>query len=421
MSEQLFRVVVNGEGRHALWPASRGVPAGWRETLQPAARDAALDHVARHWDALKPRRAQAPAQEPSAKPQAASSIDFSLMFFGSDEGGAARDKYEMVVGAARFADEHGFAAVWVPERHFTRMGSLYPNPAVLHAALARETKRIRLRAGSVVLPLHNPVRVAEEWAVVDNLSNGRIELSFAPGWNPGDFALAPERYASRYEVMYSGLRLVQRLWAGETVEATDGEGKQIRVRTYPTPVQKHLPVWITAAGSERSFQQAGQAGTHLLTHLFDQDVEGLARKVELYRQARAAAGHDPKAGKVAVALHTFLADTMEEVQAQVRGPYGEYLKSNLGLLEKLAASRGVPLELGRLKGDELALAIEWLFEKFLRQRSLMGTPDGCVGLVEKLGAAGVQEVACLVDFGPSAGAILDSLPRLARLAGRFRS
>src|SRR5262245_36725957 len=174
------------------------------------------------------------------------------MFFGSDEGDAARDKYEMVIEASRFADANGFSAVWVPERHFTRMGSLYPNPAVLHAAIARETKRIRLRSGSVVLPLHNVIRIAEEWAVVDKLSNGRIELSFAPGWNPGDFVFAPDRYESRYEVMYSGIGKVKRLWAGELFDATDGEGKAVRVRTYPTPVQKDLTVWITCAGSERS-------------------------------------------------------------------------------------------------------------------------------------------------------------------------
>ena len=72
---------------------------------------------------------------------------------------------------------------------------------------------------------------------------------------------------------------VRRLWAGEPFEGTDGAGKPVRVRTYPTPVQKALPMWITAAGSERSFQKAGEMGVDLLTHLFDQDVETLARKV----------------------------------------------------------------------------------------------------------------------------------------------
>src|SRR5262249_17448319 len=158
-----------------------------------------------------------------------------------------------------------------------------------HAALARETKQIRLRAGSVVLPLHDPLRIAEEWAVVDNLSGGRVEVSFAPGWNPGDFAFFPDRYERRYDVLYQGLDVVRRLWRGECVDATDGAGKPICVRTYPTPVQKELPCWITVAGSERSFQQAGQVGADLLTHLFDQDVDTLARRVKLYRQARSEA------------------------------------------------------------------------------------------------------------------------------------
>jgi natural product biosynthesis luciferase-like monooxygenase protein len=220
--------------------------------------------------------------------------------------------------------------------------------------------------------------------------------------------------------MYAGIAQVQRLWAGEMIDATDGEGKPIRVRTYPTPVQKRLPFWITCAGSERSFQQAGQVGADLLTHLFDQDIDTLAKKVSLYRAARAAAGHDPAAGRVAVTLHTFLGETLDGVKEQVRGPYAEYLKSNLGLLEKLAASRGVAIDLKRLGGDELALAIEWLFEKFLKQRSLMGTPDSCAEIVQKLVEVGVQEVACLIDFGPSSRAILDSLPTLGALARRFR-
>lgn len=420
MSEMLFRVLVNERGRHALWPEVRTIPQGWREVATAAPREQALAFVERNWLQLAPRGVAAPKPSGPA-PVKKPCIDFSLMFFGSDEGENAREKYEMVLAASRFADAHHFAGVWVPERHFTRMGSLYPNPAVLHAAIARETKHVRLRAGSVVLPLHHPLRIAEEWAVVDNLSNGRIELSFAPGWNPGDFALAPERYGSRYEVMYAGIQQIRKLWAGQCMQVQDGEGKSIQVRTYPTPIQKELTIWVTCAGSERSFQKAGEIGAYLLTHLFDQDVESLAKKIQLYRQARAQAGLDPASGRVAVTLHTFVGNSLESVKEQVRGPYGEYLLANMGLLEKLAASRGLALDLGRLSKEELSLAIEWLFEKFLKQRSLMGTPDGCADLVQKLIDIEVQEIACLVDFGPSAQAILDNLPSLASLAQRFRS
>ena len=99
-------------------------------------------------------------------------IGFGLIFFASSEAPHDKDKYRLVMESAKIADRYGFSSIWIPERHFTKDGWLYPNPAVLQAAIARETRQIRLHAGSVVLPLHNPIRVAEEWAMVDNLSNG---------------------------------------------------------------------------------------------------------------------------------------------------------------------------------------------------------------------------------------------------------
>src|ERR1700752_4233103 len=123
-------------------------------------------------------------------------LQFSLMFFACTEDVLRTSIYRLIVESARFADEHDFTSVWVPERHFTSFGYLYPNPAILHAALARETKRVQLRAGSVVAPLHDPLRIAEEWSMVDNLSGGRVGISFASGWTPNDFAFFPQRYGS---------------------------------------------------------------------------------------------------------------------------------------------------------------------------------------------------------------------------------
>ncbi|WP_030955279.1 MupA/Atu3671 family FMN-dependent luciferase-like monooxygenase, partial [Streptomyces sp. NRRL S-481] len=172
-------------------------------------------------------------------------MKFSLMFFASDENALAEDaRYDMLLESARFGDAHGFENVWVPERHFTPLGSLYPNPALLHAALARETSRIGLRAGSVVLPLHSPLRVAEEWAVVDNLSGGRAGISLASGWNPNDFAYFPERYAERARHLEEGMEQLRALWRGEAVTATSGTGEPVSLRTYPRPVQRELPLWL---------------------------------------------------------------------------------------------------------------------------------------------------------------------------------
>jgi natural product biosynthesis luciferase-like monooxygenase protein len=346
-------------------------------------------------------------------------VDFSLMFFGGGESEHAREKYRVVIECARFADEHGFAAVWLPERHFTRLGCLYPNPAVLHAALARETKRIRLRAGSVVLPLHHPARVAEEWSVVDNLSDGRVEISFAPGWNPEDFVLAPETYQERHEAMFAAIETVERLWSGQTLRSRSGDGSWVEVTTSPRPLQSRLPKWITAAASPATFRRAGQIGANLLTHLFDLSIDRLAEMITLYRDARRQAGLEPEAGRVAVAMHTFLADDLDAVRRHSYRPFCEYLKSNAGLITKLALSRGMTINASKLTDRQLDEAVDLLFEKFLNGRSLLGTPETCKAQVEQLIKIGVNEVACLLDFGPEPDAILGELDALDRLRRRF--
>jgi alkanesulfonate monooxygenase SsuD/methylene tetrahydromethanopterin reductase-like flavin-dependent oxidoreductase (luciferase family) len=141
-------------------------------------------------------------------------LDLSLFFFTSEESTSPEDKYRLVLDGARFADSHGFASVWTPERHFHAMGALFPNPSLLGVAIAGATRRVGIRAGSVVLPLHDPIRVAEEWAVVDNLSRGRAGVSFASGWHANDFVFAPEKYAERKRHMLEAVDVVRRLWRG---------------------------------------------------------------------------------------------------------------------------------------------------------------------------------------------------------------
>src|SRR5215475_11383150 len=176
------------------------------------------------------------------------SLSFSLYFFSDDGSKDSVDKYRLVLESAKFADRNDFSAVWTPERHFQDFGGLYPNPSVLSAALAMITERVQIRAGSVALPLHNPVRVAEEWSVVDNLSRGRVAVSFASGWHPDDFIFAPEAYELRKEVMFSHIETIQRLWSGETIMMAGADDREVAVRLLPKPLQRHLPIWITSAG-----------------------------------------------------------------------------------------------------------------------------------------------------------------------------
>ncbi len=394
-----YQVVIGATGRTSFWPTRRPIPSGWSPTEIFGTRDQCLAAIARMSEPDTPTRP----------------IDFSLMFFGDQDSDPSGDKYRLLFESARFADEAGFSAVWLPERHFTKFGCLYPSASVLHAALARETKRIGLRAGSVVMPLHHPVRVAEEWAVVDNLSGGRVELAFASGWHPNDFALAPDAYEDRYERMYQGIEQVRTLWRGESLCLRNGTGQDVTVRTYPAPLQSELKMWLTIAGSRETFIKAGEMGLDVLTHLFSQDVEQLAENIRLYRKTRQQFGWPADTGRVSVALHTFVAPTLEEVHQHAKQAYCDYLRSNLGLLKNLALSRGRQMDLETLSSTELDDMLYWAFDKFVGGRSLMGTPESCGHLADDLARIGVTEVACLLDFGPDPEIILTHLKHLATI------
>lgn len=340
-------------------------------------------------------------------------LGFSLYFFSDDGSQAADEKYRLVLESAKFADEHNFSAVWTPERHFQDFGGLYPNPSVLSAALAVLTSRVQIRAGSVALPLHHPVRVAEEWSVVDNLSRGRVAVSFASGWHPDDFIFAPENYEDRKGVMYRHIELIQRLWAGEILNLPGVDGREVAVKILPRPVQPRLPMWVTSAGHPETWIRAGEIGANVLAALIGYSFEDLTERINSYREARARGGHDPQAGIVSMMLHTFVGSSNAVVKEQVRVPFTHYLGTYFKQYENVRVDAGSVTAADR---EAIAAAA---FEHYFDNLTLMGTPAKCARVIEPMIAAGVDEVACLVDFGVEHEAVLESLEYLNELKEHY--
>jgi len=358
----------------------------------------------------------------------AADIDFSLFYFASDEGENAAGKYALLLEGAKFADQHGFAAVWTPERHFGAFGGLYPNPAVTSAALASITTSIGLRAGSCVSPLHSPIRIAEEWSVVDNISGGRVGISFASGWQPNDFVLQPEQYTNRQDAMFRGIETVRRLWRGETIRFPGPNHEEVEVRTLPRPVQAELPVWITVAGNPETFRRAGAGGFRILTHLLGQTVEQLAEKLAVYREAWREHGHAGD-GYVTLMLHTFVGDDDGQVREVVREPMIGYLSSALDLTERAAWSFPAFKERASATGQTLSQMfaeqsltpeeksgiLNHAFERYFETSGLFGTVETCLAMVDRLKGIGIDELACLIDFGVASSTALQHLEHLNRL------
>ncbi|HEX5495829.1 MAG TPA: MupA/Atu3671 family FMN-dependent luciferase-like monooxygenase [Mycobacteriales bacterium] len=337
-------------------------------------------------------------------------MDFSLFYFADDSTGDA-DRYRLLTEGARFADRHDFTAVWTPERHFHPFGGRYPNPAVTGAAVAAITERVAVRAGSVVAPLHHPARIAEEWSVVDNLSGGRVGMAFASGWHVSDFVLRPENYPRRKEAVVEAVQVVRRLWRQESVPFTDGSGRTVQIRTYPPPVQPELPVWLTSAGSVDTFRTAGELGAGVLTHLLGQDLDDLSDKIAAYRKSYAAGAGDGT-GHVVLMLHAMLGTNRGEVKDLVRAPFSAYLRSSIGLIARAAGATAPGFDPDKLAPADVDFLVSRSFDRYFDTGGLFGTVEDGVAVVARLRGLGIDEVACLIDFGVPPDDVLASLTLL---------
>ncbi|MFH0518385.1 MupA/Atu3671 family FMN-dependent luciferase-like monooxygenase [Streptomyces sp. M41] len=369
------------------------------------------------------RTAPAPAPAPApAAPPAPRAPDFSVYFFGDypqDPSASRPGQYELLMDVARFADRQGFHALWMPERHFHSFGGLFPNPAVLAAALSRETERIRLNAGSVVLPLHDPIRVAEEWSMVDNLSGGRVGIGIASGWSSKDFVFFPERFGRHKELMYEQLQEVRKFWRGDAVRRTGGDG-EAEVRLFPRPVQDAPPLYTAVVGNPASYETAARHDLGIVTNLMTQTVEQLQENIARYRATRARHGLDPDAGRVAVLLHTYLADDHETARTEAYEPLSRYMRASLSLFSGVTNSLGHSVDLADLSEDDLETVFRRAYGRYCDQRALIGTVDSVRPVVDAVTAAGADEIVALVDFGVAPGELRSGLPRLDALRRLYR-
>ncbi|HTQ80204.1 MAG TPA: LLM class flavin-dependent oxidoreductase, partial [Thermoanaerobaculia bacterium] len=159
----------------------------------------------------------------------------------------------------------------------------------------------------------------------------------------------------------------------------------------------------------------------VLTSLIGLSTEVLAERIALYRQSLARHGHDPRKGQVAVMLHTFLGTDLAAVKEKVRGPFCDYLRSHTELLTSLAQSLHKSFDPASFAQEDFEELLQMEFERYFASGSLLGTPESCRAMVDRLRAIGVDEVCCLLDFGvdvPSIMASLEHLDTLRRQSAR---
>lgn len=227
------------------------------------------------------------------------------------------------------AETLGFDSVWPAEHHFSEYGYC-ASPQVSLAAVAARTKRIRLGTGVVVLPFHNPIRIAEDFAFLDLMSDGRVDLGVGRGYQPIEykgFGLADKQAISR-ELFEEEIDIIRKCWTQERVTF---KGKHYQIddlMVRPKPLQKPHPPIYMACLSPDTFKLAGRYGFHvLMSGAFGLSPEGAKQGIKDYRAERKAAGYDPATGMVALLLKVYVGDTMDGALKDYEGPVTWYYRT----------------------------------------------------------------------------------------------
>ena len=254
---------------------------------------------------------------------------FGLNFFPSFRPSdlSTAEYYAQVLDLCERADQLGYTSAKAVEHYFHDYGGHTPSPIVLLAAIAARTRRMRLITGAAIPAFNHPIKLAAELAMLDNLSNGRLDAGFGRAFIPEEFealGVPMEESRARFE---ERIALIERLWTEDRVSHEGRFQRFENVHLTPRPVQQpHPPIWIAAVLSESSFVWAGEHGYHLMIVPFAGSLDRTATFVRTYREAWARAGHPPGAERIQMSFHCYLAETHQAAIEGFRRPVERYVE-----------------------------------------------------------------------------------------------
>ena len=316
---------------------------------------------------------------------------FSVMDFYPEQQGSAAGFYREMIELAVKAEKLGYDSVWVAEPHFANYG-LCPAPPVLLAAIAQRTDQIRIGPAVCVLPFHDPVKVAEEYAVLDVVSSGRLDFGVGRGYLVHEYAghrVDREESQARFD---EALEVIELAWRGEPFEYAGRFHRYPRIALNTLPLQKPAPPIAIAALSPATYARIGAHGYSLMGVPYI--LEDLTVLKELLAGYAAHAQEGRRAGngpQVTVAFHVHVAPTRAEAEARARS-----------YLTRYCETRAV----GNTK----------TFDQLMQQRLIaVGDPDHVTDILQQLASFGVERMLCLMNFGGMPFPfVLDSLTLTAR-------
>jgi alkanesulfonate monooxygenase SsuD/methylene tetrahydromethanopterin reductase-like flavin-dependent oxidoreductase (luciferase family) len=240
--------------------------------------------------------------------------------------GSASQYYEQILEQVQFEEELGFDAVWFGEHHYS--GYSFGSPPVMAMAAAARTKRIRLGTGVSLIPLNHPIRLAEEYAMLDVLSSGRLEYGIGRGFLKYSHEIFGINEDENHERYHEGTEIILKAWTANGPFSYQGKFWSLNDYTFfPKPLQQpHPPIYGSGAITPESYRWAGSKGLHLATAFFIPDRERVRNGIGLYRQALEEAGYNPAERDVAGVFQMYCGESNEEAHRHGGGHVLNYYK-----------------------------------------------------------------------------------------------
>ncbi|MEA2624788.1 MAG: hypothetical protein QOD06_833 [Candidatus Binatota bacterium] len=243
--------------------------------------------------------------------------------------------YAELLEQAEAADELGFDSFWIAEHHFHEYGAI-PRPPVWMAAAAERTKRIRLGAAVVVLPFDHPLRSAEDYAMVDVLSSGRLCLGVGSGYLKHEFDGFGLDPASKRALFEESLEILTRAWSGERFSFAGAHHRVTDVQLNVVPLQHpRPPMWIATLRADAA-PRIGAMGfpVMLIPYASAETVEQMAASLRTYRDAFVSSGGRAEDATVPFGFHCHCAETTEQAREEAREPMERYVRTRLYAVQR---------------------------------------------------------------------------------------
>ena len=323
-----------------------------------------------------------------------------------------------IVAEALYAEQLGMNSAWIGEHHFNSLGVLSCPDLVLSYIAARST-RIRLAPAVTVLPLHHPIRVAEQWATLDLLSNGRVDFAVGRGYDRREYAPFHVDFDDNQGIFEEGLEVVRRLWEAEGRISHRGKHYAFEnVRITPKPVQRPIPTYV-GSFSKLSIELAARLDCGLLVAPFAAAMSygGLKQVADLYRET--CAQHGKKPGRLMCSYFTHFADHAEHEAAQRARQIRYYREC---VIPALPGDPATAPPSYRYFVDMVERLQKVRPEDLTENSVLLGSSQRIVDTLKKVEAAGFSEVILYFNVGLKPHAqVKDEMARfIAEVAPAFR-